>query len=246
MPTLPANPSAWNSRSCPTGGGGGGWVVPEPIPPLISSAHSAQGRAGELFTYQGTLSRGTTLEPCVIDWQISGQAWLSVDSGNGLVTGIVPPTIKNQILPFYLRAENCVGEDTIQVDIHVGSGVATYKIWLGNIGEETQTAYFEYQIFNLDNWTGSTNTPSVVRPQIDGEYVIYPPRSGHNEYQLILLPVGSFVKVDFRSRGQVIPMSRLQPDMQVQGQMYAVYRTNGRSAGGFTPPNQIVIQTFDS
>ena len=238
---------AWLNRYCANGGGSGGSPPASFIPPKISSSRDAYALPGQVFTYQGLLSQGSTLEPCAISWQVSvpNQNWITINPTTGLVVGTPPTSFQQTVVPFYLRAENCMGEDTIVVNLHVGAGPTLYKIWFGNVGTFIPGPSFPYTedtLFFLDNFDGVTNINNAILPDIEAFYTIYPPRSGENEYQLIAIPKGSYEEsVRFFQRNFPLSFSKVQ-DLMVQGQDYELYRSDARSVGGFLPPSQLEIR----
>ena len=106
-------------------------------------------------------------------------------------------------------------------------------IYLGNAGQTSLVSYTAEQIKALEQTAPQLNP--VERSQVTGVYEISAPSSGLNEYRIIAFPE-TFItgSVSFASAGGSLPMSVVQSGLNVDGVMFKVYRTVGRSSGDFT------------
>jgi hypothetical protein len=183
-------------------------------------------------------------------WQVSSpnQNWLTIDPITGLMSGTIPPSLAGLTIPIYLRAENCVGEDTIQIDLTVAKGLKLWKVWYGNAGEwpPLDGIYTQDNIFFLDNNNGGQNINNSAEVTIFRGYTIYATSSGQNEYQVFAIPKDAWnhdKTLVFTSSGFNLNLTLFQSDLLVQGVLCDVYRTGGKSAGSFIGSSQIIISS---
>lgn len=161
---------------------------------------------------------------------------------------MVPSSLAGLTIPVYLRAENCVGEDTIQIDLIIATGVKLWKVWYGNAGEyypplTLEGEYTQDSIFFLDNNNSGQNVNNSSADRIVRSYTIYPPSSKNNEYQVFAIPHDSYAKtLVFTSNNFPVSFTKVQ-ELIVQGVLCDIYRTDGRSAGGFSDGSEIHITT---
>jgi hypothetical protein len=144
-------------------------------------------------------------------------------------------------LSYDVVATNLAGSTTSDPATLAVEGEPAYAVYLGNAGTTAPAAYSPAQIKALQQ-TAPQLSP-VFRSEFTGEYEISSPQSGQNEYRVMATPAW-FVDgtVEFRSGGAVLPMSVVQTDLMIDGNVYRVYRTTSRSAGDFTVAGNTAIE----